>query len=1226
MGLSRVFEGRILSPADDQRIHQVDFCSQVASAANLIFQSDQGHPFREARVEGFGRGDLRLKRKDLRFCDAAGAVVLAGEVEFPGTPGARSPYDEKLVRNACEKADNAGARYFFTWNVNTFVLWDRERWDVPPLDRRVREWRLELDVGGPQDVARPAVLDHIKSEFLPRLLADLALICTGQRPDWGMAPDDIFIKSLESHLDWPVRLLGGWLEAEAESNRQFNSQLQEWMASQDWTFVRSIREEWRKAVDRAARTLCYILVNRLIFYEALRAKFPDLAKLRLPRSFEKPEKAYTYLQNRFDRAVRTSGDYEPLLYPHERDWACTLVFRAPGAIDAWGSVLRAIGTYDFSSVPSDVVGRIFQRLISPEERHRFGQHFTCDEVVDLINAFCIRGADFTVLDPACGSGSFLVRAYYLKKGLNPSKSHEELLSDLFGCDIALYPAHLATLNLAARQITDEANYPRIARRDFFTVRPDKEFCRIPGPQKGSELPVHLPALDAVVGNPPYVRQEKIAPESKEAIADLVRLAWPDTQLSGRSDLHCYFWLAAARLLNRDGYFGFLTSSSWLDVEYGFPLQEWVLRHFRVLAIMESADEPWFPDARVKTCATILKRCDDEADRSATLVKFVQFRRPLAEILGVHPGADDEARLQGAARLRERIEGATENVSDEEMRIIIKRQSELWDEGEKAGKVLGERFAGKWGRYLRAPDFYFDMLSEFGHELVPLGQVAAIRRGITSGCDDFFMPHDMAQAALAECPDETSFRRRFGVPRETVAACKLKIAKAGDGSVHPIESEYLAPEVHSLMEVMRPEVRTSEVNRMVLLVDKPLSRLGGTHVRRYLQYGEKHSFASAKSRPVPVPRRTTCAARHPWYDLTTLAKPGVALWSMSQQYRHIVAANPDRLVCNHNLFDINTPGLTKVESRVLVAVLNSTLLGLFKTFYGRYAGTEGNLKTEVVDVNLLDVPDPREVEDAVAERILSAFERMCKRPTGRLLEEDLMACHSPERARRIAEGPITLPEELRQPDRRQLDDAVFELLGVKDATRRAALVDQLYEETARHYRHIRVVEIQKMEQRSRTRPRRFGADELAADAWDALQLDDACPVIEWLSGQPNATKEVLLPEAGPSYLAPSNHMFDSKIVYFGKGRETHLDCETRAEAELVARLSSLGIRGPVALPATAPECVALLASLDSRLTEARRRFEELAASRTSDERLRRSVVELLVQWFTHGRMASPDSHP
>ena len=62
--------------------------------------------------------------------------------------------------------------------------------------------------------------------------------------------------------------------------------------------------------------------------------------------------------------------------------------------------------------------------------------------------------------------------------------------------------------------------------------------------------------------------------------------------------------------------------------------------------------------------------------------------------------------------------------------------------------------------------------------------------------------------------------------------------------------------------------------------------------------------------------------------------------MAQQYRHIIAANPERLICNHNLFDVAAPDLSETESKALVAILNSTLVGLFKTFYGRFAGTEG----------------------------------------------------------------------------------------------------------------------------------------------------------------------------------------------------------------------------------------------------------------------------------------------
>ena len=111
--------------------------------------------------------------------------------------------------------------------------------------------------------------------------------------------------------------------------------------------------------------------------------------------------------------------------------------------------------------------------------------------------------------------------------------------------------------------------------------------------------------------------------------ELCERAWPGLKLSGRSDLHCYFWPHAASFLSDEGWFGFLVSSSWLDVEYGFALQEWALRNFCIHAILESTAEPWFEDARVKTCAVIMQRCKDEAKRMSNAVKFVRLTVPAA---------------------------------------------------------------------------------------------------------------------------------------------------------------------------------------------------------------------------------------------------------------------------------------------------------------------------------------------------------------------------------------------------------------------------------------------------------------------------------------------------------------------------------------------------------------------------------------------------------------------
>ena len=61
-----------------------------------------------------------------KYGNATGAIGRQG----------RSPYDAKVCQDAETKASNTGIRYFFTWNVNTFVLWDRRLYARPLLERR----------------------------------------------------------------------------------------------------------------------------------------------------------------------------------------------------------------------------------------------------------------------------------------------------------------------------------------------------------------------------------------------------------------------------------------------------------------------------------------------------------------------------------------------------------------------------------------------------------------------------------------------------------------------------------------------------------------------------------------------------------------------------------------------------------------------------------------------------------------------------------------------------------------------------------------------------------------------------------------------------------------------------------------------------------------------------------------------------------------------------------
>jgi Eco57I restriction-modification methylase/restriction endonuclease TaqI-like protein len=1277
-------------PVSDHRTHEVTFCSRVAKWADAIFEKNPAWFFKRTEIEE-SKG-INRKRSDLRFYGAHNRLILAGEVKLPGTADGRNAYNFGLVDGSAHKASNAGAEFFFTWNVNKLVLFDSKKWHLPMMERRVKDFDLGLDLDNPDDVSRPEVEKRIQ-QFLEEFFTELQSIMEGKQPEWGMPPDEFFIRAFESHISWPVKLTAEFLWAKSASEKRFDALLQEWMAGdQGWQVIRNDPNVWRMLIDRAARTLCYVFCNRLLFYESVRRKFDELEELQVPKRASSANELYLHFQKTFQRAVDATGDYETLFYPAEKDWAGPLIFGHEHSLEAWRSVLENLRPFNFKEIRTDILGGIFKQLIAPEERHKFGQHYTNEDLVDVVNAFCIRDAEANMLDPASGSGSFVVRGYHRKAWLkhnetrkHASVSHQDWLRQIYAVDISLFAAHLCTLNLAARDIRDEENYPRVRRGNFFevaaAVAKKKPFCLLPQGLQGERTtgPVYLPPLDAVVGNPPYVRQELVPRrgqngvkpmQAKEDLLELCGELWPNLKLSGRSDLHCYFWPAAAYFLKENGWFGFVVSSSWLDAEYGFALQSWILTNFKIHAILESNAEPWFEDARVNTCAVILQRCDDPAERNKQLVKFVRLDAPLKTILGERP--DENARQTAAEEFRAEILACKKNATRDGWRVVVKKQKDLWEDGLRAGRLFqlqkqrdlaeglkggnpaesdaaegddngiydengngllhddggmgyGPKYGGgKWGKYLRAPNLYFQIMERYASRFVPLGEITTIRFGVKSGCDAFFMPRDVSaeflekysQLEWSDAPLHTHCKRA------EVESGRVKLILAGDGTVHPVEAEYLRPEVHSLMNISRPILTAAELNRLILFVSEPMEKLKGSHVQKYLRYGEKTSFTSKKSKAVPVPQRSTCIGREPWYDLT-FTKYGHFIWPKIQKYRHVIVYNKNRLIVNCNLYDVTVVD-EKCSPEILAAVLNSTLVCLFKFYFGRYAGTEGTLKTEVVDVNLLEVPDARLATKAVAKKLQDAFAKLCQRDTQHFVEEEFLECQRSERAKKLAEKPIGLPIELTMPDRRALDLAVFELLGVSDAAEREKLCDELYHETTAHFRHNRILDIQKQEQRAGTEGREFRTDELAADLWDSLPSADKQPLVEWIAAQVKASDgfTVDVPE-GRASLPDASDMLDANTIFFrhskgGKAGAPPLALPSRAHAEMVFMLARHNFHGALPLPKSEKTAQALQAGLTQRLASLAAKADELARSRTGDEKRATELAALLEFWLIHGK--------
>lgn len=301
---------------------------------------------------------------------------------------------------------------------------------------------------------------------------------------------------------------------------------------------------------------------------------------------------------------------------------------------------------------------------------------------------------------------------------------------------------------------------------------------------------------------------------------------------------------------------------------------------------------------------------------------------------------------------------------------------------------------------------------------------------------------------------------------------------------------------------------------------------------------------------------------------------------------------------------------------MIAILNSTLIALIKTFYGRYAGTEGNLKTEVVDVLTLEVPNPINISSSISKKLLSALRRMQQRQSKEILEERFRRCHTAVEVREAAREPLKMPFELLQEDRRDLDDAVFEMLGVTDPKRRSELVDQLYRELTLHNRNIRIVEVQKMEQRRKTGTERVSQLELAFDAWEHLEPEWRKPLPLWLKENALMSKTVELPE-GEVRLTAAENFLEANTLFFGKKPGRAHECASRAEAELLYQIANEGLRGPVSIPSGESQARKLLNELEYRLTEGRRKLTRLAEERAGTEKLREQVVETLYRWFIHG---------
>jgi hypothetical protein len=122
-------------------------------------------------------------------------------------------------------------------------------------------------------------------------------------------------------------------------------------------------------------------------------------------------------------------------------------------------------------------------------------------------------------------------------------------------------------------------------------------------------PRENPGFDAVVGNPPYVRQEQL-----KANKDYFKGAF--AVYDSTADLYVYFYEAGHRLLRQNGLFGMITSNKFMRAAYGEALREYLTQGIYVKEIIDFGDLPVFAGVSAYPCILLTIKADrnDQATR------------------------------------------------------------------------------------------------------------------------------------------------------------------------------------------------------------------------------------------------------------------------------------------------------------------------------------------------------------------------------------------------------------------------------------------------------------------------------------------------------------------------------------------------------------------------------------------------------------------------------------
>ena len=258
-------------------------------------------------------------------------------------------------------------------------------------------------------------------------------------------------------------------------------------------------------------------------------------------------------------------------------------------------VLYRLNAFDLAGLEHnvDVLGNIYQGVLPRKLRKDLGEFYTDPEVVEYIvrrSGFVEaveEGQPVTLLDPACGSGAFLVQAADFvrqadkQRGVGAEATLERIRTTLHGLDINHFAVYVADMNMlfSVFDLATEAREPVSfsvhcinSLVDHFPLPRISPELRATEPwQAGAAAAARADQYDFIIGNPPYVRAERLPDDERNVLRGLYPVAH-EGRGSRNVNLASYFLFRAKNWLKEGGVLGMIVLRGVADAAWAEPLR------------------------------------------------------------------------------------------------------------------------------------------------------------------------------------------------------------------------------------------------------------------------------------------------------------------------------------------------------------------------------------------------------------------------------------------------------------------------------------------------------------------------------------------------------------------------------------------------------------------------------------------------------------------------------